>query len=149
MRLRGAARVFTGLGQRIARGAALYNVREKIASDIGNPLVFEGRKLVPGVTRTFHAGQPLYVFLQAYLHGAAAQRPLVAFVAFYRDGVKALETEPAGVADAWDLASRGVPVRFTVPLDSLEPGPYDCQITVLDPEGGRAAFWRAPIVIVR
>jgi hypothetical protein len=135
--------------QRVARAAALFNVREKIASDAGNPLVYAGRKLIPGVTRTFHASQALQVFLQAYEHGAAEQRPLVAFVAFYREGVKAFETDPVAVVERWDPASKGVPVRLTVPLTSLPAGAYDCQITVLDPGGGRAVFWRAAVAIAR
>jgi hypothetical protein len=40
-------------------------------------------------------------------------------------------------------------VRFSIPLKGLEPRSYDCQVTVLDPEDGRAAFWRAPIVLVK
>jgi hypothetical protein len=35
-----------------------------------------------------------------------------------------------------------------VPLDRLEPGNYDCQVTVLDPEGEKAAFWQAPMVVL-
>jgi hypothetical protein len=38
-----------------------------------------------------------------------------------------------------------VPIRFTASLTELEPGEYECQVTVLDPGNGRAAFWRAPI----
>jgi hypothetical protein len=73
----------------------------------------------------------------------------VAFVAFYRDGAQAFETEPLTVDEGWDPKSRTVPVRLTVPLGGLLPGPYDCQVTVLDPAAGRAAFWRAPIVVSR
>jgi hypothetical protein len=32
---------------------------------------------------------------------------------------------------------------------TLKPGQYDCQVTVLDPASGKAAFWRAPIVIAQ
>ena len=76
-------------------------------------------------------------------------RPLVAFVSFYRDGAKVLETEPVGVSDGWD--PNPGPCRFVSPspLAALQPGPYDCQVTVLDPSGNRAAFWRAPIVVIR
>jgi hypothetical protein len=35
-----------------------------------------------------------------------------------------------------------------LPLDKLPPGQYDCQVTVLDPTGQKAAFWQAPIVII-
>jgi hypothetical protein len=37
----------------------------------------------------------------------------------------------------------------SVPLGSIEPGRYDCQLTVLDPETQKAAFWRTPLAIVQ
>ena len=107
----------------------------------------EGRKLVPSVTRRFTTDRPLYVFLEAYERETTTQRPLVAFVSIYRDGAKILETDPAAVTDGWNAASGAVPIRLTVPLRTLKPGRYDCQVTVLDPDGGRAAFWRAAIAI--
>jgi hypothetical protein len=47
-----------------------------------------------------------------------------------------------------DERLRVVPLRFSLPLGRLTPGGYDCQVTVLDPTGQKAAFWRAPIVVV-
>jgi hypothetical protein len=52
------------------------------------------------------------------------------------------------VTDGLQERSKAVPVSFTVPLEKLAPGRYDCQITVLDPGGQKVAFWRAPIVII-
>jgi VWFA-related protein len=135
--------------QRVARTSALFSVQQRIPSDAANPLVYEGLKLIPGVTRTFSASRPLFVFLQSYQQGAVAMRPLVAFVTFYREGAKAFETDPLGISEGWDPKSRAVPIRFTIPLGGLPPGSYDCQVTVLDPAGRRAAFWRAPIVVIR
>jgi VWFA-related protein len=135
--------------QKIARANALYTVKQKIPSDVANPLVSAGQTLIPSVSRTFSATQPLYVLLQAYERNADAMRPLAAFVTFYRDGAKVFETDPLGLRDGWDAKSKAVSIRMTVALDRLPAGPYDCQVTVLDPGGGRAAFWRAPIVVVR
>jgi hypothetical protein len=135
--------------QRVARTDALHTVRQKIPSDSANPLVYKGQQLIPGVTHTFRASRPLFVFLQAYERDAATMHPLAAYVTFYRDGATSLETEPLAVGDGWDPTSKAVPIRFTVRLDRLQPGSYDCQVTVLDPGGGRAAFWRAPIVVIR
>ena len=135
--------------QRVPRTAALFTVQQKVPSDVGNPLVHEGRKLIPSVTRTFSTRRPLFVFLEAYEHDAVAMRPLVAFVTLFRDGARALEAGPLGVAEGWNPASKAVPIRFSLPLGTLPPGPYDCQVTVLDPAAGRAAFWRARIEIVR
>jgi VWFA-related protein len=130
------------------RAAALANVKEKVSSDINNPLILDGQKLIPSVTRTFSASRPLYVFLQAYERDTATMRPLVAFVTFYKDGVKVFETDPLAL-ESWDPKLRAVPIRFTLSLGQLTPGSYDCQVTVLDPSSNRAAFWRAPIVVLR
>jgi hypothetical protein len=58
-------------------------------------------------------------------------------------------TELLALPEGWDPKSRAVPIRFTVPLTQLEAGTYDCQVTVLDPGAGRAAFWHAPIAVRR
>ncbi len=134
--------------ERVPAREALVSVRQKIDADAANPLVFDGRKLIPNVSRTFSLRRPLYIFLQSYQQGAVSMRPLVAYAAFYRGNIKRLETEPVGVT-TWNAETKAVPVWFTASLTALEPGDYDCQVTVLDPASGRAAFWRAPIVIVR
>ncbi len=134
--------------QRVPLSDAIYSVQQKIAADAVNPLVHEGQKLVPSVTRVFSKSRELYLFLQAYERGATAMQPLVAFVTFYRGEVKAFETLPLAVTDGLDAKSKAVPLRFSLPLDKLPPGQYDCQVTVLDPTGQKAAFWQAPIVII-
>jgi len=44
------------------------------------------------VTRVFSKRKDLYVFLQAYERTATTMQPLLAFVGFYRAGVKSFET---------------------------------------------------------
>ncbi len=134
--------------QRVPLGDALYSVQQKIQTDAVNPLVYEGEKLVPSVTRVFSRSRDLFVFLQAYERGATTTQPLVGFVTFFRDDVKAFETSPLAVTDGMDARSKAVPLRFGVPLDQLPAGQYTCQVTVLDSAGRKAAFWQAPIVIV-
>ena len=73
---------------------------------------------------------------------------LIAYATVYRDGARAFETEPLPV-DTWNPQTRTLPIRLFVPAGRLEPGAYDCQVTVLDPTADRSAFWRAPITIVR
>jgi hypothetical protein len=90
----------------------------------------------------------MFVFLQAYERAATAMEPLVAFATFYRDGVKVLETAPLPVVDGMDPKSKAVPLRFSIPLGDLANGRYDCQVTVLDTTSQKAAFWRAPVVVV-
>ena len=129
---------------------ALFNVQRTDAEKnvSADPLVYEGQRLFPSVTRVFSKQRDMYVFLQAYERGATTTQPLVAFVTFYRDGAKALETAPRPVTEGLDARSKAVPLRFSVPLGELATGRYECQVTVLDTTGQKAAFWRAPVVLV-
>jgi VWFA-related protein len=134
--------------QRVALSDAIYSVKQKLDAEAMNPLVHAGAKLVPSVTRVFSREREMYVFVQAYQRGQTATQPLVAFVSFYRGDVKAFETTPLAVTEGLDPKTKAVPVRFSLPLASLSPGRYDCQVTVLDATAQKVAFWRAPIVIV-
>jgi VWFA-related protein len=135
--------------ERVPAREALFSVRQKIDSDVGNPLVFGGRTLIPNVSHTFSARQPIYVFLQSYEQGAAPMRPLIAFAAAYRDGVKMFETQPMGITEEFDAKSAAVPIWLTISPGSLQPGGYDFQVTVLDPQAKRVAFWRAAVIVGR
>ena len=126
---------------------AIYNAKKDTAEQV-NPLVYDGQKLLPSVTRVFARSRDLYVFLQAYQRTDTAPVPLVAFVTFYRGDTKALETTPLAVTGEVDAKSKAMPLRFSVPLANLSAGHYDCQVTVLAPGATKVAFWRAPIVIV-
>jgi VWFA-related protein len=135
--------------QRVPLSDALYSVKQKVAAEAANPLIHEGQKLVPSVTRVFSKGRDLYVFAQVYQRGSTTTQPLVAFVSFYRGDVKAFETAPMMVNEGLDAKTKAVPLRFSVPLEGFATGRYDCQLTVIDPGGEKIVFWRAPIVIVR
>ena len=41
-----------------------------------------------------------------------------------------------------------MPLAFDIPLNNLPPGAYNCQVTVLDPSGNKAAFWQAPVMVL-
>ena len=135
--------------QRMAAGDALYTVKQKIGADVANPLVFDGQKLIPSVTRTFNISRPLQVFLQAYQRDSATMRPVVAYVTFSQGATHIMQTEAVSISEGWDPKTRAVPIRLSIPLDALKAGLYDCQVTILDPTASRAAFWRAPVVLVR
>ena len=136
--------------QRQLVSEAIYSVQKTVSDKnvAADPLVFDGQRLIPSVTRVFSKQRDMYVFLQAYERGATTTQPLVAFVTFYRGDAKALETAPLPVTDGLDARSKAVPLRFSVPLGELAAGRYDCQVTVLDPAGQKVAFWRAPVVLV-
>jgi VWFA-related protein len=136
--------------QRIDMRDALYNAsKDKDKSELTNPLVIDGQKLIPSVTRVFNTSRDMYIYLQAYERGATAQQPLVAFVTFYKGQVKAFETPPLAVTEGMNEKSKAVPLRFSVSLAKLPPGEYNCQVTVLDPTGQKAAFWSAPVMLMQ
>jgi VWFA-related protein len=170
-------------GQRVPLTAAIYNAtkgKELAKDNAADPLVQNGARLIPSVTRVFNKGRNLYVYLQAYeapliapaptpapAAGPAAPatapaapatapapatpgvQPLIAFVSFFQGGTKVFETQPQEVQPLPNTKLQMVPMNFTIDLSALKPGKYDCQVTVLDPSGGKGAFWQAPIMLVQ
>ncbi len=135
--------------QRIDLKDALYNAaKKKDRAETVNPLVQNGQKLIPSVTRVFRKSRDLYVYLQAYEQTAPKAEPLVAFVSFYHAQTKALETQPMKVVDGLDNRLKTMSLSFSIALNQLPLGEYDCQVTVLDPTAQKAAFWRAPVKLV-
>jgi VWFA-related protein len=135
--------------QRVDLKEAIYNaLKTKEQAETTNPLVQEGQKLIPSVTRVFSKSRQMYVYLQAYEPAVTSAQPLVAFVTFYRGQSKVFETPPRSVSDALSNRLKTMPLRFDLSLDKLPPGEYNCQVTVLNPMEQKAAFWQAPIMIV-
>jgi beta-lactamase regulating signal transducer with metallopeptidase domain len=132
----------------VVLGSQLVPIADDGPKALPNPLVNNGFKLIPSVTRVFSKTQDMYVFLQAYEHDATTTQPLVAFVTLYRDGVKVFETAPLRVTDGLEARSKAVPLRLSVPLGTLAPGGYDCEITVLDPDSQKGSSWRAQVQVV-
>jgi hypothetical protein len=122
--------------------------KKKQAGGSANPLAREGETMIPSVTRVFRSGHVMHVYVEAYEPEAHAERPLVAFVGFYQGRERAFETEAVEFTQPLDDRPRAKPLRFDVPLKALRPGAYECQVTVLDPAGDKAAFWRGPVALV-
>ena len=150
--------------QRVELKDAIYDAakaKDRAKEDAVNPLVHDGKKLVPSVTRVFSRNRNIYVYLQAYKPPAAAPststpttppppaQPLMAFVTLYINGSEAFKTQPIAVAPNPATRLGITPLNFDVSASNLQPGQYDCQVTVLDPASGKAAFWRAPIMIAQ
>jgi VWFA-related protein len=148
--------------QRVNTRDALYNTtrgKKQVEDDAKNPLVQEGLKLIPSVTRVFNTGREMYVFLQAYAGApsstasaptpASAPSPLFAIVSLYQGNRKAFESTPVSASPAAGSRLGTVPLSFQIGLGDLAPGEYQCQITVLDPTGNRVAFWVNPIMLVK
>ena len=148
--------------QRVSNRDALFNTgsnKEQAKNDAVNPLVNQDGKLIPSVTRVFHTDRDLYVYFQAYAGAsmpAAAPgsapgpptEPFMTFVSFYREGKKVLEVQPVQVPPVTGNRLGTTPVSFRIGMGKLVAGEYQCQVTVLDPAGNRAAFWQGPIMLV-
>ena len=137
--------------QRVDLKDALFNAeknKDRAKEQDVNPLVQNGQKLIPSVTRVFRQSQNMYVYLQAYEQGASGFQPLVAFVSFYQEQAKALETPPMEMTQGLNNRLQTMPFSFSIALNQLPPGEYECQISVLDPSGKKAAFWQAPVKVV-
>jgi VWFA-related protein len=152
--------------QRVDLKDALYDVakaKDRAKEVAVNPLVQDGKKLVPSVTRVFSQNREIYVYLQAYKPSAApivsgpniniapppTPEPLMAFVTLYSNGTEALKTQPIAVPPNPATRLGVTPFSFNVSAAGLKPGQYECQVTVLDPVTSKASFWRAPIVITQ
>ncbi len=133
--------------QRIDLRDALYTAG-KDKTQLTNPLVRNGQKLIPSVTRVFARNREMHVYLQAYQPEAAGGQPVAAYVSFYRGGVKVFES-PLVTAAGLNDRLRTTPLAFTLTLGDLAAGRYTCQVTVLDPAAGKAAFWQAPVMVVQ
>jgi VWFA-related protein len=135
-------------GQREAVTDAIYNVKQKIDATKVDPLVFDGEKLIPSVTRVFSKSRDLYVYVQAYEHTDATPSPIVGFVSLLQGQKKVFRSAPLAVVEQTQDRAKAVPLRFDLPLDKVAPGAYQCQVTILDPTAQKAAFWQGRIVVI-
>ena len=150
--------------QKVDLKNAIYDAlkaKERAKDNAADPLVQNGEKLIPSVTRVFGTGHHIYVYFQAYKQSAgsratpaagqkpASGQPLFAFVSLYQGGKRLFQTEPQAIVPNATSELGTMPLSFDLGVDKLPRGEYDCQITILDPSTQKAAFWRAPIKLVQ
>ncbi len=129
-----------------AVGAA--GVKKKLLAT--HPLIQDGQKLIPSITRVFRKDQTLYVYFEVYDPGLDPRQKtpdLAASLSFFRDRTKAFETSPVRVSQI-GARPNAAPFQFQLPLASLAPGPYTCQVNVVDEVGRKFAFSRARLVLL-
>jgi VWFA-related protein len=150
--------------QRVDLKDAIYDAekaKDRAIAEAVNPLVQDGKKLIPSVTRVIATGHKLYVYFQAYQekqHEEDAPSPtaepvteaqIFAFVTLYQDSKKVYETQPKVVTLATGDGFTKLPFSFDIDSDALPRGQYDCQITVLDPATRHSAIWRTHMMLER
>lgn len=117
-----------------------------------NPLIRDGSELIPNVTHVFSSGQHLYLYYEVYDPGRQGKEKqpevrLLTNVAFFSGKVKSYET-PLVEAQQLNVPDRKAAVfQLDVPLTSLKPGFYTCQVNVIDDAAGRFTFPRLGLLV--
>jgi VWFA-related protein len=136
------------------------NQRELVSSSVGSagtsskllamhPLVQDGQKLVPSITRVFRKDQRLYVYFEVYDPATGQQPPSVAAeLTLFRAKSKVFESEPVRLTQVSTNRSNTMAFRFQLPLSNMQPGQYTCQVNVIDEQARKFAFVRSPMVVV-
>jgi hypothetical protein len=68
-------------------------------------------------------------------------------IEFLQGDAKVYETKPVVAEEVTAPERKAVVFQMEIPLQSLKPGFYTCQINVIDDAGGNYAFPRWPILI--
>jgi hypothetical protein len=138
------------------------NQREPLSAAVGgaqrerrmfgfHPLVQDGQKLIPSITRVYRRDQEMFVYLEVYdpaVETATKSPNIMASLSFFLNGIKAFQTEPVRVDKISSARGHAAPVRFDIPLKELKPGSYTCQVTLIDEVARKFAFARAPMVLI-
>jgi VWFA-related protein len=121
-----------------------------------NPLVHDGSEIIPNITHVFSATQHLLLYYEVYdpARPAAATdsakggegRPtgirLLTNVAFFQGKAKAYESSLVELTELNARERKAAVFQLDVPLASLKPGFYTCQVNVIDDAGGHFLFPR-------
>ena len=137
--------------QREPLSAAVGDAGTKKKIIAADPLVQDGQRLVPSITRVFRKDQNLLVYLEVYDTGTDAGTKAVsvsANVSFFLGDRKAFESPSVRLSDLAKTRRATLPLQFQVPLAKLLPGQYTCQINIVDEIGRKFAFPRSSVVVL-
>ncbi len=123
------------------------NDKRVLAND---PLIQDGQKMVPSITRVFRKDQNMYVYFEVYDPSPDDQKSpnVVAQVDLLRGARRVYSSQTVEVKKL-DAARPGV-ARFTfqIPLAKIPSGQYTAQVNVIDETGKKFAFPRNAIVVL-
>jgi VWFA-related protein len=138
-----------------------------------NPLIRDGQQFVPNLPHVFRQDQHMYLLYEVYdpAHATGAQvssatasansaapapKPdknapqpvrVMTSIEFLSGSAKAFETPLIQATQLNEPSREAVAFQFDVPLDSLKPGTYICQINIIDDAGGTFTFPRTAVLI--
>ena len=130
-----------------------------------NPLVRDGSEIIPNITHVFSAAQHLLLYYEVYDPSRPAatdsarstdsrndkeNKPgirVLTNVAFFQGKVKAYESSLVELTELNARERKAAVFQLDVPLTSLKPGFYTCQVNVIDDAGGHFLFPRLALLI--
>lgn len=136
------------------------NQKEPLAASVGSagankklleahPLVDNGQKLVPDITRVFRKDQRLYVYFEVYDPGTEAAPSVTAELTMFRDKSKAFESAPIRVTKPKSGRPNTLAFEFQMPLANIPPGRYTCQVSIIDEQARKFGYARSPLVVLQ
>ena len=140
------------------RMSSIVLASQRRPSKEDTPLVREGKEYVPNISHVFRQNQHLYLLYEVYdpaheklaeghPRGAKAGINLLSSLELIQGSVKVYET-PLVQARTINVNGRdAVAMELDVPLAGLKPGPYVCQLNVVDDAGGSFAFPRFAVLV--
>jgi VWFA-related protein len=124
-----------------------------------SPLVRDGSEIVPNVTHVFSSGQHLRLYYEVYdparvgasgTPEAASAKPgihLLTNVSFFRGKAKVFESSLVELTELNARDRKAGVFQLELPLSSLAPGFYTCQVNVIDDAAGLFLFPRLALLI--
>jgi VWFA-related protein len=124
-----------------------------------SPLIRDGQEIIPNVTHVFSAAQRLHLYYEVYDPGrakapqpaqaghAAAGIDLITTVAFFRGKAKVFESSPVELTELNSRDRNAGVFQLDLPLGSLKPGFYTCQVNVIDDATGVFLFPRLAVLV--
>jgi VWFA-related protein len=141
-----------------------------------NPLVRDQMELVPNITHVFTPDQHLYLQYEVYdaakgknsapaapapaaldqqdaAKSPAAAKPardsvrVLTSIEFIQGATKVYESKPVEATEVTATDRKAVIFQMDLPLQSLKPGLYLCQVNVIDDVAGSFSFPRFPLLI--
>ena len=144
----------------------LSNQRDPIASEVAgvknskklvqnNPLIADGKKLVPNVTKVFRVNQNMLAYVEVYDPSIPDFMPenfrragVSASLALYKDDKKVFESPAVRANRLSDTRPGTLPVWLQMSMAKIPPGKYDAQVNLIDEFGKKFAFPRSSLAVL-